>query len=170
MEGLPEERKELETQRDTLRAGISNKHSVSEMQQEVQRVGPDLARLEQDILRNDREQTALAEEMKTNDIQEAISRELPPGSRVEQVEAFLKKRQLPHSPAKHYDGSHEPVNGDRSASDKSNVRQSIRVFVRNDYDIFILKFCVSIDFYFDERGDLLWEYVSTSGDGIPVPW
>lgn len=66
MEDLRKERKELEAERDILRAGIASKHTVYEMQQEVQRVSPDLAMLEQDILKNDRDQTALAAKMEPN--------------------------------------------------------------------------------------------------------
>jgi len=105
-----------------------------------------------------------------HDIQEAISRDLPPGSQVKQVEAFLDKHHIPYSPMKKYDGSYEPVNGDKSISEKKNVRHLVKIFLRNYYNVFILKFSVSIDFYFDEEEYFLWNHVSTSGDGIPLPW
>lgn len=66
MEGLRNDRKELAAERDILQAGIANKHSVLEMQMEVQRVTPQLAKIDQEIAQNDREQTALAAKMEPN--------------------------------------------------------------------------------------------------------
>lgn len=66
MEGLRNERKELQAKRDMLQDGVANKHSVLEMQKEVQRVMPQLAEIDQEIARNEKEQTALAQGMEPN--------------------------------------------------------------------------------------------------------
>ncbi len=66
MGGLRKERGELQAERDILQAGIANKTSVPEMQQEVQRVAPQLAKIDQEIARNEREQIALARGMEPN--------------------------------------------------------------------------------------------------------
>lgn len=104
------------------------------------------------------------------EIDAAIAKELPSGSTVEQVAAFLDERDIPHGAVGHYNGKSLSYSGDHPRELEETIRYEIRGNLDNYYNILIARFTPYIDFFFDDEKNLVWSRVSISGDGIPVPW
>lgn len=104
------------------------------------------------------------------DIDEAIDKELPPGSSADQISSFLDSWDVPHRGLEKYKGDNLSLYNDHPKEIEQKIAHQIIGYMDNYYNIFIFRFDINLAFFLDEERKLVWEYVSAPGEGIPLPW
>lgn len=96
----------------------------------------------------------------------ALAEELPPGSTVDQAEAFMQKWQLTSEGSLTTGMVGEEDLEEESEQTKAAIKYSMRGLRRDYYDMLIVRFTLYATMYFDKDKRLILSTVGQWGDGF----